>query len=343
MLVLGDSVSVFGINTYTTSVIKSFNVKSIIDDYYKHDNYLGIPVVKSSNLPLDAPIINCAGGKINTTQEMISKYTRNLIHYAELQKIYPKDLKELVFNENFSEIYRENKKDFEHVRTLFEDDESKKIYDTLLKFRNTQEVKHLKIFKDNQDKQYFEDFLHKSANTVFYDIGCFDGQTSIDFLKWNTTAKKVVFFEPLKKNYQRCQERLKNYKNIEGRNIALGCENAQAYIAGSDDTAVVSSETGELIASRKLDDLVSDLPAPPTFIKMDVEGQELNALIGMSDVIKKYRPQIAISVYHKPKDFFQIPFYINSLFDEYKIYLRHYTESIYETVMFFVPKKKDHL
>lgn len=51
-------------------------------------------------------------------------------------------------------------------------------------------------------------------------------------------------------------------------------------------------------------------------------------------------PKIAISVYHKSSDFRKIPEQILSIRSDYKIYLRHYTESIYETVMFFIPIKE---
>ena len=78
--------------------------------------------------------------------------------------------------------------------------------------------------------------------------------------------------------------------------------------------------------------------ARPSFIKIDIEGFERQAIAGMAKTIQEYNPVIALSVYHKPLDLFDLAISILSLNSNYDLYLRHYTESIYETVMFFVPK-----
>jgi len=69
---------------------------------------------------------------------------------------------------------------------------------------------------------------------------------------------------------------------------------------------------------------------------MDVEGTELEVLKGSEATIKRYRPKLAISVYHKPMDYIDIPLYIKSLVPEYKMYLRHYTSFDGDTVLYAV-------
>ena len=71
-----------------------------------------------------------------------------------------------------------------------------------------------------------------------------------------------------------------------------------------------------------------------TLIKMDVEGSELKALEGAINVIKRDKPRLAICVYHKPEDLYEIPQWIKSVIPEYKLYLRQHERSDYETVLY---------
>ena len=87
----------------------------------------------------------------------------------------------------------------------------------------------------------------------------------------------------------------------------------------------------EKLDSFQIDDL--------TFLKMDIEGAELGALDGARDTIARCKPRLAICVYHNPSDMWQIPQKILSIHRGYDLYLRHYTEGVTETVMFFIPKK----
>ena len=70
------------------------------------------------------------------------------------------------------------------------------------------------------------------------------------------------------------------------------------------------------------------------FIKMDIEGSELGALRGAESTIRSCRPKLAISLYHRPEDFFSIPFWIDSLGVGYRMYLEHYSIHQEETVLF---------
>lgn len=76
---------------------------------------------------------------------------------------------------------------------------------------------------------------------------------------------------------------------------------------------------------------------------MDVEGSELESLKGAADTIRKNHPKLAICCYHKKEDIIVLYQYIKS-FDndetEYKFYLRHHSNSAYETVLYAIPIKK---
>ena len=83
-----------------------------------------------------------------------------------------------------------------------------------------------------------------------------------------------------------------------------------------------------------MDDVLID--SNPTFIKMDIEGAEYKALKGAERVIRKCHPKLAISVYHKPEDIFDIPSLILEYNSDYRFYLRHYSLTSSETILYVV-------
>ena len=104
-------------------------------------------------------------------------------------------------------------------------------------------------------------------------------------------------------------------------------------------TSLVEVEAGSNhVETITLDSFVEHMKIERVdFIKMDIEGAEMNALHGASNIIKRFGPKLAITVYHKPEDLFTIPQLIKSIRPDYTLYLDHFTTSNLETVLFAVP------
>lgn len=83
-----------------------------------------------------------------------------------------------------------------------------------------------------------------------------------------------------------------------------------------------------------MDDVVDE---KVTFIKMDIEGAEYEALLGAKETIQKNKPKLAISIYHKPEDIISIPKLIKSMVPNYRLYIRHYSNADNETVLYAIP------
>lgn len=96
-------------------------------------------------------------------------------------------------------------------------------------------------------------------------------------------------------------------------------------------------ERGPQVSTAAIDDFVRERNLPRIdFIKMDIEGSELNALRGAEGTLKNFRPRLAISVYHKQRDLVEIPAYLRSLDLGYEFFLDHFTIYGEETVLFAV-------
>ncbi len=190
--------------------------------------------------------------------------------------------------------------------------------------------------------EYFDKVRAKQGDVVM-DVGALAGETGLYFSNLVGDKGKVYAFEPVQDSYNLLVENLKrnHVKNIEAVKLGLFSENKDAIIsngaAGSSLLATNTTNKGKKIRLVKLDDFVKEKNLNKVdFIKMDIEGAELDALKGGEQTIKKYKPKLAICVYHKGRDMIDIPQYLKSLVPEYKFFLKHNTESWGDTVLYTI-------
>ncbi|MDF2530905.1 MAG: hypothetical protein K0Q65_486 [Clostridia bacterium] len=188
-------------------------------------------------------------------------------------------------------------------------------------------------------RQYFvEEIFTPSEEEVFIDAGCYHGESALDFINWcHGKYKKIYAFEPDSQNFEICRETFQKNQmdHLQLVNAGLWSRNEILNFtnSGGGDSRVNDSGTFKVNAVS-LDEVLNGEKA--TFIKMDIEGSELEALKGAKQTIQKYRPKLAICLYHKPEDVLDIPLYIKSLVPDYKFYIRHYTLFQVETVLYAI-------
>lgn len=196
-----------------------------------------------------------------------------------------------------------------------------------------------KIQNDLTKKQYFDlEYLESSKKReVFIDVGGYDGMTSVYFNEWSKKNAFSYIFEPDIKNIEKCNENLSkctiNYKIIPKG--VWSKETTLHFNANADVSSSISDVGDSIIDVTTLDKEMKD--ENPSFIKMDIEGSELHALIGAKQTIRINKPKLAISVYHKPEDIWEIPSIILQYNPYYKLYLRHYSLTDSDTILYAVP------
>lgn len=173
-----------------------------------------------------------------------------------------------------------------------------------------------------------------SEDEVFIDCGCYNGETVFDFLNWNKGKyRKIYAFEPDSNNYEICQEQLKDVQNISLIKSGLWKSNTNvSFSEDSNDSSKITKNGLSQIEVRTIDSVLSGDKA--SFIKMDIEGSELEALEGAINTIINYRPKLAISVYHNRKDLFSIALFLKELVDDYKFGLRTYSSIGADTILY---------
>lgn len=234
-----------------------------------------------------------------------------------------------------SSFIRKNKEDIWNVYNLLEDYESKFIYKTMIESHFTYNFDALN--RTCQGEQYFpEDIFKLHEDEVFIDAGAYIGDT-IDAFKKNTNNKfKYIYaFEPHKQLFNGLITKYMGDGNIKLFNKGLYKENGRVPFFERGGSSAIEMEGKEEIEVCSFDQLtVPDKKV--SFIKMDIEGSELNALYGMSETIRIYTPKLAICIYHKFQDMWEIPLFIKQLNPGYKLYIRNYTTYMGEVVLYAV-------
>lgn len=194
----------------------------------------------------------------------------------------------------------------------------------------------LKKFPD----QYFDpDIIHFEENEVMIDGGCYDFSDSMDMIRIAPCVKRIYAFEPNAEMYEivKANAEKSGFSHYSLQNKALWHCDEELSFAGLEEGASSVSEAaaGAKVQAISLDNSEASKETV-TFVKLDIEGSELMALRGMSNIIKRDKPKLAICIYHKPEDYYEIGNYILELVPAYKLYIRHYHYSPLETVLYAV-------
>jgi len=191
--------------------------------------------------------------------------------------------------------------------------------------------------------QYFIPEIQFGSDEVYIDCGMYDGDTVEEFIRHCPDYARIIGFEPDEANIEKFGRR-----NLPMERIEVHCagvwskETVLGFSADGTSASRIVESGEESLSVMSIDSL--DLKQPVTFIKMDIEGSELEALKGARKTIQRDMPKLAICIYHKKEDMITIPQYIRSLEPEgssYDFYLRHHSLYEHETVFYAIPSMVD--
>lgn len=231
-------------------------------------------------------------------------------------------------------IIEENIDMIEQVMPILDDEESRFVYRTIIQSRYDNYLNCEKEYADIVvPNQYFDrSIVSLGSNEIFMDIGAFDGDSISDFVKAvNGKYREIYAFEPCQESYEKLKNNTNKFKNIHIFKCGLSNKSALLSFEGNDSGAHVTYENN---SEQKIRVEIGDsFNIPATFIKMDIEGEEKNALIGLKETIIKYKPKLAICIYHRNefKQLWEVPLYIKEICKDYKIKIVHHG---YDTVCY---------
>ena len=223
---------------------------------------------------------------------------------------------------------------------LLNDEKSRCIFKAALKFKLTEDYTYLLEVKDDVKKQYFDEVVKFSDEEVFVDCGGYTGDTIEAFLKAvDNKFKHIYSFEPDERNFKiltKYVEGLEQKDKIKAIKAGVYYKSSVFYLQGEEMAIACTNEaTDRKVEVCAIDDVVK---FAPTYIKMDIETFETYALLGAMESIARYKPKLAISIYHKFDDLWNIPLLLKQWVSEYDLYIRHYECYQAETVVYAIPK-----
>jgi FkbM family methyltransferase len=231
------------------------------------------------------------------------------------------------------------------ARLLFKEKKSLDLFDQILDYRKNSLLESLPK-PDDLNGQYMPSdlpWVSIEEPITIVDCGAFNGDTIQMFMNKGFTFESYFAFEPDFDNYELLQDFItkKKPKNIFSLQLATWSENlimkfqkSGGNNSGAHLTGSVSNNLSKVLAV-KLDDFLPKQKID--LIKMDIEGAEKETLVGLHEIISTYKPYLAISVYHKPEDLWEIPLLIDGMSNCYTYYLRVYGQQTFDTVLYCVP------
>jgi FkbM family methyltransferase len=326
-------------------IVQMYNIKPIlvIDKKFKlGDKFEGFLACNLEDCPLnkkqkkDALVVVSVGNfdVVNEIKkDLIKKGFKNIISLHQIYEIHN------VFNKPKikKNYFKKQKNNILRAYNLLEDELSKKIFYLSLKTHITKIPQILPI--SPRDEQYFPKDLDIDYS-VYINCGAYDGE---NIKRLDQKIKKLVCFEIDKHSYKKLVDFVeKNKHSIADDIVLLPCAiynktTLKRAIIGTGLGSRIDKKGEHFIQCVKLDDIFPTIK--PTFVSMDIEGDELRAIKGMKNIIKQSAPSFGVCVYHNVSHMWRIINYLDDMKLGYKFYMRNYTGFFSETVLYAIRDK----
>jgi FkbM family methyltransferase len=189
--------------------------------------------------------------------------------------------------------------------------------------------------RDPAPDQYFpRDLFRPRQDEQFVDGGAFDGDT---LERLQGAYRRAWAFEPDPLNAARLRGRVDARVTVS--EAALGRAAGLARFEARGTPASARSDSGGLeVPVVRLDDVLAR--ETPTFVKLDVEGDELAALEGAAGMLRRAQPVAAVCLYHRPCDLWEIPLFLRNVLPAHALFLRIHEQDGFELVAYAVPRDR---
>lgn len=256
-------------------------------------------------------VLMCFGSSRPEVMENVRRIMNECEFYAPDVPVYGDTLFDAAF-------YEAHEAELQSVRERLADEISVKTFDDVIRFKLTGEARYL--FDCETAEEEADGLIKLPDGAVIADFGAYNGDTVRKYASLYPSYGEIVAVEPDKRNFRKLRENTAGLRDITTVNALLSDRIGECFLDGARGRGVHETENGDRIAGVSVDSQFAEQGVD--FMKFDVEGNELAALRGAVRTIKKHRPAMLVSCYHRSEDLFTLPLEILSIRDDYKVYLR---------------------
>jgi len=271
---------------------------------------------------------------IYSFNQTILKYPKIFDYTAKKNYLWMSGNREKMINSKIDKVIK-----------LLRDEKSRVIVNNFKKFRETFDVKY---YVNPEGKEYFANdvpILKNISSLRFIDCGAYIGDTIEVLMRENIKKELVISFEPDCNNLKKLEKNIAKYKENNGsinfvifphgvysKNGILNFQNKNTT-----SSSAISDSADSMVGVVTLDTTIFSVA--PNYIKMDIEGAEKEALLGAKKTIQRYKPNLAICLYHKPEDLWKLPLLIHEINPDYDMFVRVHEDMFLSTVLYCIGRK----
>lgn len=216
-----------------------------------------------------------------------------------------------------------NREALENACSLLYDKESKRVFESMVRFQFTGDFSHLFTAESSREAA-LRAILELTDREDILDLGAYRGDTVEEIFTLFGNISSALCFEPDQKTFKKLSIYAEGKENVTVLNLAAWYEEAEFKFSGGGGRQSTLCKEGKQTVKAAAVDSVLGNGQKITYVKMDVEGAEKEALLGMKNLILCQKPKLSIAAYHRTEDLCTLIPLIHSLNNEYKIYLRHH-------------------
>ena len=220
------------------------------------------------------------------------------------------------------EFFIENREKIHLVYGMLEDEESRKIYENVIRYKLSGKISYLRDAVSDRDAVW----AMLGDIEIAADLGAYNGDTAKELIAYRGGIKEIIALEPDRRNFRKLSEYAAAVVSPRIRAVNAAAWNASETLTFSDsgnrNAGAFASGKKTYVPAVTLDSLLDG--GRVDYIKYDVEGAEKEALEGSRISIVENRPSLLVSVYHRSEDIFALPLQVKELCPDYKLFLRRY-------------------